>query len=179
MSIPALLVCLALSSDATMSSEDLIENRSELINRIFNQFNKEAMHLLDDFYSNDVEFEDPINHLNGLDELRAYYASMYENVTSISFDFTDEVISGDIHVVVWTMKTTAKKLNKGKPVIVHGNSVIKFGKDNKVFYHRDYFDMGEMIYQHVPVLRYLVKKVNKKLENKKAIMKSTQKTKPE
>jgi ketosteroid isomerase-like protein len=141
--------------------------RSELIRRVFNDFNKDTMYLLDEFYSAAVVFEDPINRLDGLDALRDYYANVYKNVTSISFDVTNEVVEGDTHVIMWKMHMTAEKLNKGKPTLTHGTSVIRFNEEHKVTYHRDYFDMGEMLYQHVPVLGYLVKKANAKLESGK------------
>jgi hypothetical protein len=49
---------------------------------------------------------------------------------------------------------------------VMGNSHIVFNEENLVSYHRDYFDMGEFIYDHVPVLNFVVKKVKERLKSK-------------
>ena len=165
MVLATLLLCSSLAEAALhQEQKGPSQMRSELINRVFNEFNKDTQHLLDEFYAQDVEFIDPINSLNGLNDLKAYYAKMYKNVLTISFDITNEVIEEDTHVIMWTMEMTVKKFNKGKPVTTHGNSVLRFNGENKVVYHRDYFDMGEMLYKHLPVLGFLVKKANAKLE---------------
>lgn len=137
--------------------------RSELIETVFNKLNKNNMQVLDRFYDNEIVFEDPLGKIQGLQNMHSYYGNMYENVTNIYFDFTDEVIAGDTHVVVWTMHLWAKGLNKGKEVILDGNSLIRFGPGGKVIYHRDYFDMGAFIYEYIPVLGWAVGKVKKRL----------------
>jgi hypothetical protein len=43
------------------------------------------------------------------------------------------------------------KLNKGKVVTIVGTSHIK-GENDKVIYHRDYLDLGAMLYEQLPVL---------------------------
>lgn len=140
--------------------------RSERIHFIYNAVNKESMHLLGEFYAEDVVFEDPLGRIEGLAGLRAYYENMYKNVQEISFEITDEVEQGEKHVICWTLRMKVKGLNKGKEVSCLGNSFLRFNEAGLVIYHRDYFDMGEFIYQHVPVLKFLVRKVNERLEHK-------------
>lgn len=67
-------------------------------------------------------------------------------------------------MVLWKMIMIAKKLNKGKPVTVEGDSHIRFGgAEGKAVYHRDYFDVGAMVYEHVPIVGGLTRYVKKKL----------------
>ncbi|MFM1918885.1 MAG: hypothetical protein RLZZ303_519 [Candidatus Hydrogenedentota bacterium] len=140
--------------------------RSERIDFIYNSVNKETMHLLGEFYAEDVVFEDPLGRIEGLPALRAYYENMYKNVQEIRFEITDEVEQGDKHVICWTLRMNVKGLNKGEEVSCIGNSFLKFNEAGLVRYHRDYFDMGEFIYQHVPVVRFFTRQVNKRLEHK-------------
>lgn len=140
--------------------------RSERIDFIYNSVNKETMHLLGEFYAEDVVFEDPLGRIEGLPALRAYYENMYKNVQEIRFEITDEVEQGDKHVICWTLRMKVKGLNKGEEVSCVGNSFLKFNEEGLVYYHRDYFDMGEFIYQHVPVVRFFTRQVNKRLEHK-------------
>ena len=150
-----------------MANTDLQERRSQSIQSIFNGLNKDTMHLVDEFYDPNVEFQDPVGKIRGAAGIRKYYENMYKNVSSIHFDFTKEVISGDTHVIFWTMHLTAKGLNGGEPIAVDGNSHIIFGgNENKVVFHRDYFDMGEFIYERIPVLGYIIKKVKTQFEHK-------------
>ncbi len=150
-----------------MANTDLQQQRSQRIESIFNGLNKDTMHLVGEFYDANVEFQDPVGKIKGAEGIRKYYENMYKNVSAINFVFTKEVIDQDTHVVFWTMHLIAKGLNSGKPVSVDGNSHITFGgNDGKAIYHRDYFDMGEFIYEHIPVLGFVVKKVKSQLEHK-------------
>lgn len=142
-----------------------IQPPAENIEKFFNAFNRDTMYLVEDFYDPQVTFLDPIVTINGRDELRRYYEGMYDGVDSVSFHFKGEVRDGDDHVVFWTMVLATKKMNKGKPISVEGNSHIRFGgKEGKAVYHRDYFDVGAMVYEHVPVLGGLTRYVKKNLQ---------------
>ena len=44
-----------------------------------------------------------------------------------------------------------------------GVSIIEFNEDDLVIRHSDYFDVGAMVYERVPVVRALVKFVKNKL----------------
>ena len=143
-----------------------METRSEKIVRVFNGLGPDTMPLLHEFYAPDVVFEDPLGRIHGRDNLHAYYENMYKTVQEIRFDFSSSVVQDDTHVVVWTMRLKARGLNRGQEVVLDGNSVLRFGADDKVIFHRDYFDMGAFVYQHVPVLLWLVAKVNQRLAHK-------------
>lgn len=154
------------SEPQSKNEETAPMTRSEHIRRIYNAVNKESMNVLPEFYAANVTFEDPLGTIQGLPALTAYYEQMYKNVEEIHFDITDEVEQGDKHMVMWTLRMRVKGLNKGEEVSCKGNSFLRFDQDGLVVYHRDYFDMGEFIYQHVPVLRFFVRQVNKRLEHK-------------
>jgi hypothetical protein len=46
------------------------------------------------------------------------------------------------------------KLNKGQSINVEGMSQLRFS--DKIFAHRDYFDVGQMLYEQVPFLGGLI-----------------------
>jgi hypothetical protein len=46
----------------------------------------------------------------------------------------------------------------GETVIVDGVSYVRFEGD-KAVYHRDYFDAGAMVYEHVPIVGSIVRYV--------------------
>lgn len=138
-------------------------NRSDKIRYAFNELTKDTLGILKDFYAEEVVFQDPLGTIRGLNGVMNYYENMYANVQEIHFDFTNEVVDGNTYVVFWTLRMKVKGLNGGEEVSCEGNSIIRFNDDDLVEFHRDYFDMGEFIYQHVPVLRWLVGKVNKRL----------------
>jgi ketosteroid isomerase-like protein len=60
--------------------------------QIYQRLNKDNLELLTDLYSADITFIDPLHTIEGIDNLTVYFAGLYDNVSSISFDF-EEVIS--------------------------------------------------------------------------------------
>lgn len=117
-----------------------------------------------DFYHPEVEFADPVGSHKGRDQIVKYYDNLYKNVEAIKFDFSNFIESGNTVVAVWKMTLETKKLNGGEPFTVDGNSVIKFDENGKAIYHRDYFDMGEFIYERIPVVGFLVRKIKERLK---------------
>ncbi|MGE3609523.1 MAG: DUF1295 domain-containing protein [Bacteriovoracaceae bacterium] len=142
-----------------------VMNQQEKMKKVFNELRADNIQILDNFYAQDTVFIDPLGKHNGILSVKAYYQNLYKNVKSIHFKFNDIVSSGNTHALVWTMTLEADGLNGGKPITLEGNSHIKFNDANLVVYHRDYFDMGEFIYEHVPVLGWTIKKVKEKLKN--------------
>jgi predicted ester cyclase len=141
---------------------DNMSNRQKF-QYFFENLSKEKMHLVDEFYHPELEFHDPIGTLKGVTRMRRYYERMYKSVTSIKFEFSNYVESGDDIVGIWKMTLVTPNLNGGEPVVVDGNSVIKF-KNGKAIYHRDYFDMGVFIYENIPVLGFMVKKIKNRFK---------------
>lgn len=159
-----LFIVVLAGTGLSSGEERIMSSRLTETQSLFNNFNSDTLHLADDFYDPDVVFQDPIVELTGRDALKAYYADMYKNVTSIRFDFSDGIEKDEEVVVFWTMELRAKGLKGGEPVLLDGNSHIKFGGESgKAIYHRDYFDMGAFVYENVPVLGSLVRYTKKRL----------------
>jgi hypothetical protein len=153
-----------LGAGHSFGEEQATRNRLKEIESLFNNFNRETLNLADDFYDPDVVFRDPIVDLRGRDSLKAYYADMYKNVTSIRFDFSGGIEKDEEAVVFWTMEVRAEGFKGGEPVLLDGSSHIKFGGEaGKAVYHRDYFDMGAFVYENIPLLGSIVRYTKKKL----------------
>lgn len=148
----------------SLGQERAMGDRMSQVHLFFNQFDKDRVHLADDFYDPDVVFLDPVVEIRGRDRLKAYYAGLYEGVTSIHFDFSGGIENDKEIVVFWTMEFSTEGLRGGKPVSLEGASHIRFGgPEGKAVYHRDYFDMGALVYENVPVLGSIVRYTKKRL----------------
>lgn len=114
---------------------------------------------LKDIYSADVTFIDPIASHEGLPAVENYFSKLLKNAKFCEFDIHDVLSAGDDGFLVnWTMRFTSQRINKGKPVAVDGISRLKLA-DNKIIFHRDYYDLGQMVYEHVPLLGRIIKKI--------------------
>lgn len=102
-------------------------------------------------YSEHVHFTDPFSSVQGIDELTDYFAGAYANVISCDFDFGEPVISGENVCIPWVMHLRHKRIRNGKSVAVDGISQLVIS-NGKVMSHRDYFDVGQLLYENLPVM---------------------------
>lgn len=143
-----------------------MKSKDPIINKIvnaFNEFSPEKIEVLDQFYDSETVFQDPAVKLKGLNQLKKYYAAVYKNVKSIQFEFHDIQKTPTSYFAIWTMTLSASGLNSGKKFSVEGMSVLEFNKKELVTFHRDYVDLGAMVYEKLPVLGKLIKVVKKQL----------------
>ncbi len=127
----------------------------------YQALNKTNLHLLDDIYTTDITFSDPLHTVTGLTELHAYFAALYENVNAIHFTIHESYITENKGFLYWEMNYAHPKFNQGKSITVSGHSALTFSGD-KVSHHRDYFDVGEMMYQHLPLIGKVIRFINNK-----------------
>ncbi|MDA9189393.1 nuclear transport factor 2 family protein [bacterium] len=139
-------------------------NYEEKIKNFFSGLSMTSMDLVDQFYDKNTNFIDPIGKHKGSDSVKAYYQNLYKNVEQISFEMNDYAQNGELVYMSWIMKLNLKD-NPSKLIEVHGNSKFRFNEQGKALYHRDYFDMGEFIYEGIPVLGSVIKFIKKKLKN--------------
>lgn len=130
---------------------------------VFNQLNRDNLGLLEEIYTPDVRFRDPVHALDGLPALRDYYARLYDGVVSCHFDFEAEVIQGRQGMLVWIMHFQHARFRRGETLELRGVSHLRFLDDGRVNDHRDYFDMGEFIYERVPVLGGIIRAIKNRL----------------
>lgn len=116
----------------------------------------DKLNQLDEIYGSDIEFIDPVTKVHGLDALTRYFFRVLEGTTHCRFDIHKiNAIGPNDAVIEWTMQFAHKQLNKGQAIEVDGVSVLRLNED-KITYHRDYYDMGAMLYEHVPLFGKLV-----------------------
>lgn len=132
------------------------------VSLIYQQLNKDNLHLLEEVYHQDVVFEDAAHRLEGWDELQRYFDSLYLNVDLCQFDIKSQLQQDDVGFITWTMSLKHPKLQHGHTIYVNGVSHLKFSHQ-KVIYHRDYFDLGEMLYENIPVLGSVIRTIKRRL----------------
>ncbi|MBU2979051.1 nuclear transport factor 2 family protein [Alteromonas sp. C1M14] len=121
---------------------------------------------LGSIYSQDVEFIDPIAHHHGLDAVKYYFAQLLDNTKTCAFDIktiTPSAPGEDIHyTITWVMTLVLK--GKTDPIVLDGITILKVSNE-KIHYHRDYYDLGEMVYQHIPILGWVIGKIKSRLQS--------------
>ena len=111
--------------------------------------------LLASIYHENVSFTDPIHQVQGFKNLQEYFQSMYKNLSECRFVINEVIVNKSEAAIYWDMTYIHPQLNKGKAVTVSGTSKIK-EQDNKIIYHRDYLDVGAMLYEQLPIIGKLI-----------------------
>ena len=127
----------------------------------YKEFNQDSIAGLDSIYDQKAVFEDPIGKVEGLNDLKHHFRKMMSNVSYCRFVITDVVANDGQAFITWTMSFAHPKLNGHKKITVNGVSEIKF--DERITYHRDYFDVGSMFYEQVPILKTIIQALKKRL----------------
>ncbi|MDB4002376.1 nuclear transport factor 2 family protein [Oceanospirillaceae bacterium] len=127
----------------------------------YKEFSQESIPGLDEMYHQNVILQDPFSKLEGLDNVKQHFSQMMQNVSYCRFEIINVVSNEGQAFITWTMMFAHPKLNNHEEIVVDGVSDIKF--DERISYHRDYFDVGAMFYEHVPVVKGVIKMLKKRL----------------
>lgn len=149
-----------MKKNETVISEEIVDNFITLYQRL----NKQTLNIeiLSNVYHNDIVFEDCLHHIEGILVLFNYFENLYENVSFIEFDFENQWIKQDSAMLTWTMSYQHPKLNQGEVIKVKGATHLQFA-EGKIIRHRDYFDAGALLYEHLPLLKRVIKYLKNRL----------------
>jgi hypothetical protein len=104
---------------------------------------------LRELYADQILFKDPVHEIRGLVDLEDYFTSMCSDLSDCRFEYLDELVTEDVAYVKWIMHFKHPRLGN-RLISVRGVSHLKLG--DKVEYHEDFYDMGAMLYEQLPLL---------------------------
>jgi len=137
--------------DRTDVATSGVMHPAEALVGIFNDLRVDSLQALDAVYAEGVVFIDPAHELHGLPALKAYFARLYAGVEACSFEREGGVLGEGESALLWTMHLQHPRLAGGSPIRVPGASHLRHDSE-RVHYHRDHFDLGALLYEHVPLL---------------------------
>lgn len=147
-----------------MSTTQSDENTTVLtqFEKFYTSLSSDNLKQLADLYTEDVTFVDPVTQHQGLPALVAYFENLLENCQSCTFDIFDKHTDSEQATVTWQLNFTHPKLRAGRLIHVTGISIMKF-RDGKISHQQDFYDLGAMLYEHVPVLGGMIRALRKRL----------------
>jgi hypothetical protein len=123
---------------------------------IYQKLSTDNLALISSIYHEDITFIDPLHKVEGLVDLHKYFEGLYTNLSQCDFVINNVIVNEEQAAIYWEMAYQHPKLNRGEEVVVSGTSLI-IGKNNKVIYHRDYLDVGTMLYEQLPIIGRVIK----------------------
>ncbi|MFQ2909333.1 nuclear transport factor 2 family protein [Aeromonas allosaccharophila] len=130
---------------------------------LYQQLDKQQLHRLPEVYAEQVVFTDPAHRIEGLAALGDYFAALYQRLAYCRFVITSQQQQGSQAWLGWTMTFSHPRLRGGEPVTVEGATRLEFDEEGKVCQHRDYFDLGAMLYEQLPLLGPVVRTIKGRL----------------
>ncbi|QSX34569.1 nuclear transport factor 2 family protein [Shewanella avicenniae] len=146
----------SISGTASPVEQQLVERFLVMYQRL----NRDNLALLNDVYDDEVLFQDPLHQVRGIAALTEYFAAMYQNIDYIGFDMQQVLLVPSQAAITWRMQFQHPKLNGGRLISVDGMSFLTFS--DKVTFHRDYFDVGQMLYEQLPLLGSAVRAIKRR-----------------
>ena len=124
---------------------------------------RERLADLGSVYAPEAYFRDPFNEVRGLGELARIFGHMYDTLEEPRFTITETILEGDRAVLIWDFDFRVKAWKPDVVQRIHGLSVVRFGADGRVTWHRDYWDAAGELYAKLPLvgplMRYLARKM--------------------
>lgn len=124
---------------------------------------------LDNFpmhYADNAYFKDPFNEVRGVSAIRRIFDHMFSAIVDPRFVVEARILGAETGgataasaVLVWTLFYRSGRVEQA----IRGATHLKFDADGKVAWHRDYWDAAEELYAKLPLLGWLMRRLQRAL----------------
>ena len=140
-----------------------MSERLDQLSAYFEAITEPTLPRLRDFYAPDAYFKDPFNEVRDVASIEHIFAEMYVSLRDPRFVVHSKVEQGVDAFLTWDFNFRIKKYNPEFTQTIRGSSHLKFDSQNRVCYHRDYWDATEELYEKLPfiggLMRFLKRRV--------------------
>ncbi len=130
----------------------------------FEHLEPASVERMGELYTNDAYFKDPFNEVRGLHEVQRIFSHMYVALYEPHFIVTNTVTQGDQCFIVWDFKFRFKRFDTVTLQTIRGCSHLQLAGDERIAFHRDYWDAAEELYEKLPLvgalMRWLKRRAN-------------------
>ena len=147
-----------LTNAGDLTSAEYLADRVKTAYEELNGSQNSDLGALESLYAKDVCFEDPAHAIQGRTALLRYFGTLFSGLHGCQFRFHRTVIDGTDLFLSWTMSFQHPRLNGGQTIRVEGASYLRT-RNGLIYYHRDYFDLGAMLYENLPLLGRFIRRI--------------------
>lgn len=144
-----------------------MSSMSSIINRFVDYYSKldnQPPSALAEIYHADARLSDPFGEHQGLLAIQRYFIHLLANVKHCRFTIDPPLCEGHRFAVTWAMHWSHPRISGGETLVLTGCSIVD-AQDNLIIRQRDYYDAGEMIYEHLPLLGWAVRSVKRRMRS--------------
>lgn len=107
--------------------------------------------------SENVRFVDPFNDVQGVEAFIAVFRHMYQMLDDAVFDVTDRAVGSDASYIRWIL--SARRKGNSARFTITGMSEIHFDGSGRAILHVDHWDAAAQLYERVPVLGWVLRRL--------------------
>ena len=112
---------------------------------------------IEQVYAADARFRDPFQALQGREAIQAVYARMFRSLSQPRFVIGEVVQQGRTAFVNWDFHFALH----GRQLQIHGGTLLRLNDAGLIDEHRDYWDAAEGVYEQLPVLGCLLRRLKR------------------
>lgn len=127
--------------------------------RFFETLDNASIGTIAQFYAGDAWFKDPFNEVRGIVAIRRVFEHMFETLDRPRFRITESVADSGGAVLLWEFRFGLP----GKERCIRGASHLRFDAQGRIAWHRDYWDAAEELYAKLPVLGWVMRRLQRAL----------------
>ena len=121
----------------------------------------QSLNHLKDCYVPQAQFKDPFNEVKGVERIAQIFAHMFTTVDAPRFQVTEQVVQGQQAFLAWEFHFRMRRWRKGQLQCICGCTFLRLNVQGLVLEHRDYWDASEELYEKLPLLGSLMRRLRK------------------
>lgn len=138
-----------------------LERAVERYVELFESLSRGRVGELADLCAPDVRFRDPFNDVRGVELFQAAMAKMFDDVETPRFTIHDWAISGRTAYLRWTFDFRMPRARERWSI--EGMSEVRYDERARVMAHLDHWDASRQLYEKLPVIGFVLRKIREKL----------------
>lgn len=133
-----------------------------LFKQFYRGFLQKDLDNIDEIYDSDAIFKDPLNDVRGVSAIHCYRSNFCRFFAECRLEIIDECVAADRAYLKWNLYFKFK--DKKRVHSVRGVTQLLF--EDKIVYHEDVYNVGEMFYGQMPVVGNIAQALLRKMVTK-------------
>jgi ketosteroid isomerase-like protein len=132
------------------------------IAHFFEHLRREDLGQIGEVYAQDALFKDPFNEVRGIEAVHRVYAHMFDALHDPRFVVTRLVAQHGECWLAWEFRFRFKSFRPREVQLVRGATHLLLGPDGRIVSHRDYWDAAEEVYEKLPVIGAVMRRLKRR-----------------
>ncbi len=140
-----------------------MSNRLQRVAAFYETLTEATLGELRALYAREAYFKDPFNEVRDVEAIHTIFTHMFVSLHDPRFVIQSQIEQANEAFLTWEFRFRIKRFKPETIQVIRGASHLRFDTEDRVCFHRDYWDAAEELYEKLPVvgalMRYLKKRV--------------------